>query len=298
MGLFAFVTAVMPLYPQDLTPRAYVITPTRSHAVILSSSFSSGNVLIDPTVPIEDAKGTFQVPVLGYYQSFNLFGRSSNINVVLPYARGTFSGTIDASRREAYRSGLGDARIRFSANLNGGPAMSVREYLKWKEKRLIGASLTVSVPTGQYDPARVVNNSTHRWGFKPEVGFSRRWSRWVADWYTGVWFFTGNSAFYPGHSSRTQQPIGIVEGHLAYYLKPRLWASFDANFWAGNRSTVNNVKKNDQQRASRVGVTISVPVNKHQSVKCSYSQGAYIRVGGAYRTISVGWQYSWISNSR
>ena len=51
--------------------------------------------------------------------------------------------------------------------------MGVREYMNWKEKRLIGASLTVTMPTGQYDPARLINPGTNRWGFKPEIGISQ-----------------------------------------------------------------------------------------------------------------------------
>ncbi|SPE40889.1 conserved hypothetical protein [Candidatus Sulfopaludibacter sp. SbA3] len=287
-----------PLHPQDLTPRAYLITPTGSHAVILSTSFSRGQILIDPTEPIEDAKGVFEVPTLGYYQSFSLLGRSANFTAVLPYAVGNFTGTVAGSDREAYRSGLGDARIRFSVNLNGGPAMHVGEYLKWQEKRLIGASVTLVIPNGQYDPARAINTGANRWGFKPEIGISKRWRRWAVDWYAGAWFFTANHAYYPGNSLRTQSPVGAVENHLGYYLKPRLWMSLDWNFWAGGRSTVNGVEKQDEQRDSRVGGTMSVPFNRHQSVKLSYSQGAYVTIGGAYRTITVGWQYSWISPAR
>jgi len=294
----ALAGAAVPLHPQDLTPRAYVITPKGSHAVIVSSSFNSGRVLIDPTVPIEDLRGSFQVPALGYYQSFDLLGRSANLAVVLPYAHGSFEGTLDGSVRQVYRSGLADARVRFAVNLSGGPAMRIEEYVRWEEKRLIGASLTVTMPTGQYDPARVSNTGTNRWGFKPEIGFSRRWGHWVADWYAGAWFFTGNSTFFPGERLRTQRPAGALEGHLVYYMKPRLWLSIDANFWAGNRSTIDGVEKQDQQRDSRVGGTVSIPVSQRHSMKLSYSRGAYVTVGGDYRTLSAGWQYSWISRPR
>jgi hypothetical protein len=48
------------------------------------------------------------------------------------------------------------------------------------------------------------------------------------------------------------------------------------------------------QRNSRVGVTASIPVTRHQSIKLSYNNGAYIRYGGNYQNISVAWQYSWL----
>ena len=294
----AMLAAWLPLHAQDLTPRAYLITPVGSHAVILSSSFNSGAVLADPSVPLEDAKGNFQVPILGYYQSFDWLGRSSSFTLVVPYAHGTISGNVNDVFTEAYRSGLADARIRFAMNLKGGPAMGLGEFVKWHEKRLLGASITVSIPTGQYDSARLVNTGTNRWGFKPELGYTRRWGHWALDCYGGAWFYTANAAFYPGHSLRTQKPIGAIEGHLGYYVRPRFWVTADANFWAGNRSTVDHVEKADQQRDSRVGVTASVPITRGNSVKVSYSRGAYVTVGGAFRTLSLGWQYSWITIPR
>jgi hypothetical protein len=298
LSLLAMTALALPLHAQDLTPRAYLITPTGSHAVTLSSSFSNGHVLVDPSVPLEDGSGTFQVAALGYYQSFNLLGRSSNITLVVPYARGNFQGTLQGVGLRAYRSGLAVGRIRMAVNLRGGRAMNLGEYLKWREKRLLGVSLTVTIPSGQYDPARVVNTSTHRWGFKPEAGFTRRWSHWVADWYMGAWFFTTNHEFFPGQSRRRQKPAAAVEGHLGYYARPRLWLSLDANFWAGNRSVVNGVEKQDQQRDSRIGGTLSIPITQGHAAKFSYSQGAYVTIGGAFRTVSVAWQYSWISSPR
>ena len=45
-------------------------------------------------------------------------------------------------------------------------------------------------------------------------------------------------------------------------------------------------------RNSRVGVTASVPVTRHQSRKLSYSNGAYTRYCGNYQNVYVAWQYS------
>jgi hypothetical protein len=89
-----------------------------------------------------------------------------------------------------------------------------------------------------------------------------------------------------------------IESHLGYYVKPRLWASLDGNFWAGGRSTLNGVEKEDTQKASRLGVTVSVPVRRRQSLKFSFSRGAYVSIGGNYQTVSTAWQYSWLGKPR
>jgi len=283
---------------QELVPRAYVITPVGSNAITISGAFSDGDLSFDPSVPIEDAKGRFVVPVLSAFHSFGLFGRSANVVVSLPYAVGNFHGVAAGTFTDVYRSGMVDGRVRFSINLKGGHAMRLEDYMKWKERTLIGASVSLVVPTGQNDPARVVNPGTNRWAIKSEVGFTRRRNRWVGEVYSGIWWFSANRSFFPGSAVRTQRPMAAFESHLGYYLRPRLWASFDANFWVGGRSAINGAEKQDLQRSSRIGGSVSVPVSRHQSFKFSYNQGAYVSIGGNYRTVSAAWQYSWITKPK
>jgi len=282
-------------YAQDLSPRAYLVTPVGSNAITFSYSYNNGPVFVDPTIPVENTSGEFQLELLSYYRSFAFFGRSASVTGVLPYAVGEFAGDVSGIHSQVYRSGLADGRLRFSVNLLGGPAMSLPEYRSWHERLTLGASITLSVPTGQYDPARLVNGGENRWGFKPEIGLTRRWGKWMLDCYGGVWVWTANSAFFPGTSVRTQAPVLDAETHFGYYVRPRLWTSLDANFWTGGQSSVDGELKSDRERNSRVGATISIPVTLHHSFKLSYSTGAYVSVGGNYRTVSVAWQYSWFS---
>jgi hypothetical protein len=44
---------------------------------------------------------------------------------------------------------------------------------------------------------------------------------------------------------------------------------------------------NTYQKNSRIGATVSVPISKHQSLKISYNNGAYVLYGGNYQSISV-----------
>jgi hypothetical protein len=286
---------------QDLTPRAYLITPIHSNAIVVSYSFETGDILLNPTLPISNTKGTLHAPILSYAHSFSFFGRSANIALVLPYGVGNFTGQVNGAPEAVRRSGLYDGDVRFSVNLKGGPAMNLRQYLQWKQKTVIGASVTVTAPTGQYDPMRLVNLGSNRWAIKPEIGMLRRWNHLVLDLYGGVWLFTENSEYYshnqqfPGTNTQTQNPLGALEAHLSYDLKPRLWVSLDANYWYGGSTYINGTKSlGTLDSNSRVGVTASIPLHKLQSIKFSYSYGAVVRVGGEYHDISVGWQYSWI----
>jgi hypothetical protein len=308
VGAWALLLALdaSSLRAQDLAPRAYVITPLGSNALTLSYTYNTGELLFEGTVPIEDATGRLSAPAVAYYRSFGLLGRSANVLGVLPYGVGTFEGRVLEQQRSVYRSGLFDSVFRFSVNLVGGPAMPLPEMRQWRQKLLLGASLKVVAPTGQYDPTKLINLGANRWSFKPELGLSRAWGKVALDAYAGVWLFTENPEFFSnnpdfqtGDQAQTQEPIGVVELHVSYDVRPRLWVSLDGNFWYGGRTSVNGVENPATlQRNSRVGVTGSVPLTRHQSLKLSYAQGAYIRFGGDYRILSVAWQYSWIDRPR
>jgi hypothetical protein len=295
---------VTPALAQDLAPRAYLITPIHSNAITLSYGFYDGNLDLG-NIPVTDASARVSVPVISYVHSMNLFGRTASVLASLPYGVGNFRGAVLATETNVYRSGLLDSVYRVSINLKGGPAMSVQEFTKWRQKTVIGVSLRVVAPTGQYDSTKLINWGNNRWGFKPEVGLSRRWGHWVIDTYGAAWFYTTNPVFFsnnqynPGVISQAQSPIGAFEGHVSYDVKPRLWASFDGNFWFGGKSSLNGVENpSSQLRNSRIGGTVSLPVSRHQSIKVSYNNGAYIRYGGNFQNITVGWQYSWIGHPK
>jgi hypothetical protein len=295
---FALLIALGLLRPgsaQELAPRAYTITPIHSNAIILTYGFYDGSLELNGALPITNATGKYNVPVFSYYHSFNMFGHSANITASLPYAVGHFEGDVRQESLRVYRSGLVDSTYRLAVNLTGGPAMQPAEFHKWKQKRLIGVSLKVVAPTGQYDPTKLINWSGNKWAFKPELGYSQRWGKVVLDAYAGVWFYTTNPHYFTGLNEQSQKPVGAFEGHLSYDWKPRTWVSLDGNFWFGGISSLNGIPNaKTDQTSSRLGVTGSLRLDKHQSVKLSYSSGAYARFGGNYKNLSVAWQWSWL----
>lgn len=291
---------------QDLAPRAYVITPMHTNAFTMAFSWYDGSLSFNNAVPITDAKGTYSVPIASLFHSFSFFGRSANVVVALPYGVGNFSGEVQDQHRSAHRSGLLDLTTRLSVNLIGAPAMDVPEFVRWKQKKILGASLKMIFPTGQYDSTKLVNWGINRWAFKPEIGYSQRFSgNWIVDAYAGVWFYTTNPSYYniPVPTPQTQSPIGSLEAHLSYDVtkwsigsaKLHPWASLDGNFWWGGITALNGIRNLDtRQTSSRIGVTVSLPYNRHQSFKVSYSDGTYIRFGGNYQNVQFAWQYSWL----
>jgi hypothetical protein len=277
--------------PQELEPRAYSVSPVGVNFLLLAFSQASGGISFDPNLPVEDASATLHATVLAYGRSFGVLGRSANVAIVAPYVWGPLQGTVAGQFQSASRSGLAPPAARFAVNLAGGPAMHLEQFARWRRKTVIGVSVAVIPPLGQYDSNRVVNISSNRWAFKPELGVSRRIDRWFVDVYFGAWLFAANRNFQG--RVRSQDPIGSTQFHLSYNFKPRLWAAFDANFYVGGRTSVDGVRRFDLQRNSRIGGTIAVPLSPRQSVKCNVSSGARTTIGAAFTSVSVGYQVMW-----
>jgi hypothetical protein len=262
----------LPLCRQQLAPRAYVITPEGFNAITLNWSYYNGGVNLNGTIPVTGATGIFSVSSFTLYHSFSFFGRSANFAASLPYGVGNFQGKLELEQRSVYRSGLLDFGARFSVNLLGGPSMPAKKFAKWKQKVLLGTSLSVIAPTGQYDPTKLVNWGINRWAFKPEFGYSERWGNWLLEVYMGGWFYTTNAASYslPMPKPQTEAPIGSLEGHFSHDFKFGTWVSLDANFWWGGLTSLNGIQDlATKQTGSRIGVTAAWRFSKHQSLKAS-----------------------------
>jgi hypothetical protein len=84
----------MRVFAQDLSPRAYLITPLRSNAITLTWSFYDGGINLNGSIPVTGATGTYHVPSAAHYRAIGLFGHSANVTVVLLYGIGTLQGHL------------------------------------------------------------------------------------------------------------------------------------------------------------------------------------------------------------
>jgi hypothetical protein len=279
---------------QDLDPRAYVWIPIRVNTVVSGFAYSQGGVVTDPALPLTNLKADVQTPSFGYVRSFGLFGKTASAFVALPYTWAQLSADVNNQRQSRNLSGFSDLRMRMTVLLLGAPATTIANFAKAKHKTILGMSINVIAPSGQFFSDKLINLGTNRWSFRPELALSHPMcKRWLIDTYAGIWLFTNNNSFYPGNAVRSQNPMGTVQAHLSYNVRLRMWVALDATYYMGGQSSINDVTKDDRQSNSRVGATIVFPVGKIHSVKLAASTGAIIRSGADFNTFSIGWQTSW-----
>jgi hypothetical protein len=293
LSAIVILAADATLNAQQLDPRAYSVSPSGVNILIANYNYSTGDLNFDPSLPIDSASAQIHSATTGYVRSIGVAGRTANVSALLPYVLGNLQGNFRGEFTQIYRSGLTDILTRFSINLYGARAMKLKEFAGYHQKTNIGTSVVVSAPTGQYDPAKAISIGTNRWAFKPEVGLSHalQKTRLILDAYAGAWLYTANNN-YQG-TTRTQKPIWNSQFHLSYDIKPRFWVAFDANFYRGGQTTLSGVARNDTQKNSRLGATLSLPVKRRQAFKAAYSAGALRTIGGDFQTVSFGYQYLW-----
>jgi hypothetical protein len=287
-----------PALAQSLEPRAYANLPVGLNFLIAGYTYSRGDVLSDPSVPVSDAHAKVNSLFLSYVRSLDFWGNSGSIGLVLPYTEVSASGQITTSGQSepqpasVTRNGFGDPVLRIAANLHGAPALPMERFREYRQDTIVGASLTVTAPWGQYDGSKLVNVGTNRWSFRPEVGVSQALGPWILEGAFGVTFFSDNTDFFGGHT-REQDPLYAVQAHVIYYFDPGLWGALDLTYYAGGRTSVDGVLNNDLQQNSRWGGTLGKSLDLRNSLKLYFSSGVVARTGTKFQTAGIAWQYLW-----
>lgn len=290
--LSALVCWCIDLHAQDIDPRQYANAPIGMNFLIAGPAVSSLGLPQDPAIPLTDVDLHTYGGVLGYARVLRVGTQSAKLSIAVPFMQLEGSALFEGDRVSRSVGGLTDAKLRFAVNLTGAPAVDLKDFMAYKQDLVIGTSLTVTMPTGQYDPERLVNIGANRWSFRGEVGASKAVGKWILELMTTAEVYTDNSAFYNG-KTRRQDAVFAGKGHVIRTFPKGMWASVDATYYTGGGTYINNVFRNDLQQNWRLGATLVTPVSKRHALKLNASSGVYARTGNNFDLLSVTWQYRW-----
>jgi hypothetical protein len=280
---------------QELSPRAYWPTPRGTRVLMLSYLNSSGGVLTDPSLPATGVKANINYAQLDYQQTFSLFSRTAILQATVPYAHGSISGFLEGDFVDRNFAGPSDARLRLAVNLLGAPSMDGKAFreLAADPGPIIGASLLLQAPSGEYDSSRLINTGGNRWAIKPAIGAILPIRRTLLfECEIGVWLY-GDNNDYLGQK-REQKPIWSAQAHLVKVLRSGVWAAVDANYYHGGRTRIEAQQNQDEQRNSRMGVTLLFPLTKGHALRTVYSRNIATSAGGDFDSFSLSWVYAWL----
>lgn len=280
----------LPAMAQELEPRVYANLPKKLNAAAFAYGLSKGNVLTDPALPIENFKITAHNLGAGYVRTFGLADKLARIQVFIPFIAMIGKLQLNGRDTSGTRTGFGDLRLRFGINLLGSKALDKKDFVRYEQKTIIGISLVTSIPIGLYYSDKRINIGTNRWGFKPEIGISRKFKRFYAEGYTGVWFYSGNTK-YLNTKTLKQDPVFSLQAHILYTLNKKMWLGFNGNWFSGGQTTIDDVASGELNNNWRVGGTWSVAINFQHSLKLQFHVGAFTNTGYDYNIVLLGYQF-------
>lgn len=298
LGIFFFFVFFHNIYSQDLEPRILSPIPIGGNFIVVGYGFSTGNILVDQSLPIEDLNSDLNTILVAYASSFKMFKKLAKFDVSMPYTFAKFDGVYLNADSVATRNGLGDPLLRLSINLVGTKPLRPEEFIKQpREKFNLGISFRLRVPLGQYDETKFLNLGANRWGFKFGLAGSYRVKKFIFEGHIDNWIFTKNNSFYDGNKLY-QQPILSSQVHVAYIINQNMWlAGSFGKAWFGD-TVLNDVKQERPLDNSRYGLAYALRLGKKHSIKLAYTSGLSVRYGTDFSTYILGYQYIWFNNKK
>lgn len=278
------------LYAQSLEPRLYSNAPIGMNFLLAGYVYTYGSLPDSQQLDLQDADLDIHTGIFAYARVIELFGQSGKVDMIVPTACIDGDGIHKGKTVTRNVCGMGDIKGRISINLYGAPALSLKEFSTYKQDLIVGASLQVTAPTGQYESTKLVNIGANRWAIKPSIGVSKTLDRVTLELSGAVELYSDNDEFFPD-AKREQDPVYSSQAHLIYAFESGLWLGLDANYYWGGETSINGVRSNDKIEDSRYGATLAIPVDKHHSIKLYGDSGINMRTGTDFDRIGIAWQY-------
>jgi hypothetical protein len=278
---------------QFTDPHTYDNTPLGTNQLELSYAYVRSDTSIDTSLVITGAKLNLNQGIIDYTRYFGAFHRLMWAEASVPI--GGLAGSISGTSIHGSITGAGDSSYQVAMLLKGGPALSVAQFENYKPTTILGASLTVTAPTGLYNPIKVLNLGSDRWFFKPELALSHPFGpnqKWQLDAYLNSYFYTANTSYH-GTEILKQQPLPGVEGHISYSLNDNVWASLDTRYSFRGNTFVNGLDQDSGQRNFILGGEINVSINNRNSLLFEFADALVHRNGPALVGFSVKYDYTW-----
>lgn len=279
---------------QDLEPRFLSNMPIGSNVAVASYAFSSGNILLETSLPIEDLHSNINSAVFAYARSFKLFNKLAKVDAVIPVAFANFTGLVESRDSSTSRQGLGDPSFRFSIILIGAEPLKPADFAKREQTKFkLGLMVRTRVPVGQYNSTKLINLGTNRFQLKLGLAGAYQITKKL-NWevHFNSWYFSKNKSFFNGNTLE-QKPMITLQTHLSYEFKPGFWAAISYGRSNLGETVLNGVEKNDVQNNSRSGIALAYRLNQKHSFKFVFTTGVTTRYGSDYTSFILAYQYLW-----
>ncbi len=292
ISILLFFVGLQSLNAQTLEPKLYANIPIGLNFLLVGYGHSEGAIPENSSIGLEKPDLNINSTFLVYGRTFDVLGRNTKFDIILPYSMldGTAQQYVNPISRNV--QGIGDTKARLSFNLLGAPALSPQEFATYQPDTIVGVSLQVTMPTGQYDSSKLINISAHRWAIKPGIGISKTIKDYTFEFSADAEFYSSNDDFY-SDIKRKQDPIYSTQIHVLYKFRRAMWLGIGTTYYWGGEYFNDDIGTDIKLENTRIGATFALPINKDHSIKLYGNTGINTRYGTDFDGIGVVWQYNW-----
>jgi hypothetical protein len=282
---------------QDLEPRRWGHLPTDLNMVAIGYAYTDAFVYFSPFWKITNTSARINSYAVSALHTFDLAGKTARVGFLLPFVSGRWEGDVDNQFEVVHRNGFADPRLRLSVNLYGAPALKGKEYARYRAEHtsntVVGASVALSAPFGQYYEDELINIGGNRWVFRPQIGVVHSRGPWSFELTGSLFLFTDNKNFVD-NTRLEQKTLYSAQAHVIYDFKPGLWASISTGYGVGGRVYLEGEKTAFEVDNWLWAASFGFPIGKSQSVKLTWLSGRTQNdVGRDSDNLLIGWSIRW-----
>jgi len=282
-------------FAQDLEPRRWTHLPVGTDVAGVSYLYTSGDVLFDPVLELEDVTVESHSAIVSYLRTFELLGTTGRLDWIVPIQSTRWEGRVSGTQASRDADGFGDPQVRLSVNFVGSPALSGADFKQYRMDHpvhtIVGAALIGVLPLGEYDSERLLNLGQNRFIIRPQLGVVHLRGPWSYELTTSADFFTDNHDFFGGNDLE-QDPVFAAQAHVVRTLPNNWWVSVGTAYSTGGESTVNGVDKDDERRNLLAGASLGFPLGETQGLKLAYLHGKALEdVGADTDALLLSWTF-------
>jgi hypothetical protein len=271
-------------FAQDLEPRRWTHLPVASNVAGVSYLYTSGDVLFDPVLQLDDVTVESHSAIVSYLRTFELLGATGRLDMIVPVQSTRWEGRVSGAPASRDVDGVGDPQVRLSFNFVGSPALSGADFKQYRMDHpahtIVGAALVGVLPLGEYDSDRLLNIGQNRFIVRPQLGVVHLRGPWSYELTTSADFFTDNHDFFGGNELE-QDPVFAAQAHVVRTLPNNWWVSVGTAYSTGGESAINGVDKDDERRNFLAGASVGFSLSETQGLKLAYLHGKALEDVGA-----------------
>lgn len=262
-------------------PRSFPLLPKDINLLTVYAMSQSGNQLLDPGQTIPDAQIDASIGILQYTRTFSVNGHIGAAFAALPYADIKGEVPLDAppGTVSAADTGFGGLILGGVIGLVGSPALSGKEFAAHDPGFQLGAVGKLLLPTGSYDPERVISVGSNRLAAQLVLPITYSIGASMVDTTLTTFEILPSITFFWDNTNPTgdatvtgQKPLYSLEAHVTRNLSRTTWVSFGGIYNSGGETSTDDSWNNDTRESVGLGASVSFAVSSSVSVKVSYGE--------------------------